>query len=245
MKFLDADGSFVGCIGTAIDATERKLAEDALATVSGRLIEAQEKERTRIARELHDDISQSLALLAIELQRFKDILPNSPANLRNQAQQLVDSATEISSAVHALSHELHSSKLEVLGLVPAMRGFCAELAKKQGLEIKFSHEGIQLSVPQEISLCLFRVMQEALQNAVKHSEVRHFEVNVQGSSTEIHLTVQDSGVGFDPESTLNNQGLGLISMRERVNLVKGAFLITSTPQSGTEISVRAPLSARG
>jgi signal transduction histidine kinase len=211
--------------------------------MSGRLIQAHEEERHRLARELHDDINQDLALLAIELQGFKGVLPDSPANLRNQAQQLFERASEISSAVHALSHQLHSSKLEVLGLVAAMRGFCAELAKKQEVKINFSHEGIPLPVPQEISLCLFRVMQEALHNAVKHSGAQDFEVKLQGSPAEIHLTVQDSGVGFDPQLTLNNQGLGLISMRERVHLVKGTFLITSKPQSGTEISVRVPLSA--
>jgi signal transduction histidine kinase len=141
----NAEGSFAGSIGSAIDVTERKLAEDPLAIVSGRL-KAQEKERARIARELHDDINQNHALLAIELQGFRDILPDSPANLHNQAQQLFERASEISSAVHVLSHELHSSKLEVLGLVAATRGFCA--VETSHTEVKYIDNLLSSQLPE-------------------------------------------------------------------------------------------------
>jgi signal transduction histidine kinase len=151
--------------------------------------------------------------------------------------------SEISAGVQSLSHELHSSKLEYLGLVSAMRGFCKEFSEKHKVEVAFASEGIPPTVPPEISLCLFRVMQEGLQNAVKHSGVRFFEVELRGSPTDIQLTVRDSGVGFDPELIKDTPGLGLVSMQERVRLVKGAILITSRPLSGTEINVRVPLQA--
>ena len=124
-----------------------------------------------------------------------------------------------------------------------MKGFCRELGDKHKVEIDFNSEGIPSGVPPEVSLCLFRVMQEGLQNALKHSGVRLFEVKLHGSPTEIHLTVRDSGAGFDPELVKDTQGLGLISMRERVRLVKGTISIRSKPQFGTEINVRVPLSA--
>jgi signal transduction histidine kinase len=124
-----------------------------------------------------------------------------------------------------------------------MKGFCKEFGDKHKVEVAFDSEGIPSGVPSEVSLCLFRVMQEGLQNALKHSGVRFFEVKMHGSPAEIHLTVRDSGVGFDPELAKDTEGLGLISMQERVRLVKGTISITSRPHSGTEINVRVPLSA--
>jgi PAS domain S-box-containing protein len=239
---LNGDGSFAGYIGSAADITERKEAEEALSTVSGRMIRAQEEERRRIARELHDDINQRLALLAVELRNFGDLLPDSLSTLRNYTQQLFERTSGISEDVQALSHELHSSRLEYLGLVAAMRSFCTEFGAQQKAEIDFAHSNVPSPLPRDISLCLFRILQEALRNGVRHSGAQHFEVNVQGSPAEIHLTVRDSGAGFDPKLAENTQGLGLISMQERVRLVKGTFSITSRPQSGTEISVRVPLS---
>jgi signal transduction histidine kinase len=150
---------------------------------------------------------------------------------------------EISAGVQSLSHELHSSKLEYLGLVSAMKSFCKEFGGKHKLEIDFSSEGIPSDVPPEISMCLFRVTQEGLQNALKHSGVRFFEVKMHGSPTDIQLTVRDLGKGFDPELAKDTPGLELVSMQERVRLVKGTISITSRPQSGTEINVRVPLSA--
>ena len=211
--------------------------------MSRKLLEAHEQERTRIARDLHDDISQQLALLLVEIQTMKGAPATSARELRNRLNALEKRTLEIATDVHSLSHELHSSKLEYLGLIPAMRGFCREYGEKHKVNIAFSGEGVPPSVPQEISLCLLRVMQEGLQNALKHSGTRFFEVQVHGSPAEIHLTVRDSGVGFDPELVMDAPGLGLVSMQERVKLVKGTISITSKPQSGTEINVRVPLSA--
>jgi signal transduction histidine kinase len=211
--------------------------------MSGKLLEAQEQERARIARELHDDINQRLALLSVEIQRMKEVSPVTYGELRSRMDELGKRTSEISDVVQSLSHELHSSRLEYLGLVSAMKSFCKEFGDKHKVEIDFNSEGIPSGIPPEVSLCLFRVLQEGLHNGLKHSGVRFFEVKLNGSLSEIHLTVRDSGVGFDPELARGSQGLGLVSMQERVRLVKGTISITSRPQSGTEINVRVPLSA--
>jgi signal transduction histidine kinase len=239
---VEIDGELCG-LTVIVDITERKLADEAVAGMSRNLLEAQEQERRRIGRELHDDINQRLALLAVEIDRMKEVSPVTYGELRNRMDELGKRTSEISAVVQSLSHELHSSKLEYLGLVSAMKSFCKEFGGKHKLEIDFSSEGIPSDVPPEISMCLFRVTQEGLQNALKHSGVRFFEVKMHGSPTDIQLTVRDLGKGFDPELAKDTPGLGLVSMQERVRLVKGTISITSRPQSGTEINVRVPLSA--
>jgi PAS domain S-box-containing protein len=241
--FFDEQGRIVRMVGMVADITERKLAEEALSRIGGRLIEAHEEERTWIARELHDDISQRLALLVNQLEGLEKDLPNSAVTASTYIHELGKQASEICDEVQAISHRLHSSKLRYLGIVAAAKSFCQEFSGQQKVEIDFTPVDIPPSVPEEISLCLFRVLQEALHNAVKHSGVRHFEVQLRGASGEIQLTIRDFGVGFDPEEAMmNNRGLGLISMRERISLVQGTFSIASKPQWGTEINVRVPLS---
>jgi signal transduction histidine kinase len=235
----------VRMIGMVADVTERKLAEEALSKVGGRLIEAHEEERTRIARELHDDIGQQLALLANNLALMEKDLPDSAVEVRNRIQEQLKRVHEIASDTQTMSHQLHSSKLRLLGIVAAAKGFCQELSEQQKVEIDFTHADIPPAMPEEISLCLFRVMQEALQNAVKHSGVQHFEAELSGVSDGIHLTVRDAGLGFDPEAVMNNRGLGLVSMQERVNLVKGTFSIDSRPERGTTIHAHLPLNTKG
>jgi signal transduction histidine kinase len=150
----------------------------------------------------------------------------------------------MSNDVHALSHRLHSSKLELLGLVRTIRSFCQELAKQRDVEIDFRHGEVPDFLPSQVSLCLYRILQEGLGNAVKHSGVRHFEVWLERVGDELQLTIRDSGVGFDPSMVMNKQGLGLISMRERINLVKGNLSITSKPGGGTQIQVRVPIAVQ-
>ena len=241
---FNADASFAGYIGSGIDVTERKQAEEALSSVSRRLIEAHEEERTWLARELHDDINQRIALLGVNLQNLKQDRAASESERRRRMGEACEQVAELGSDIQALSHRLHSSKLEYLGLVAASKGFCRELSDQQGVEINLHSEDIPKNLPQEIALCLFRVLQEALRNAVKHSGVRQFEVSLKAASNEIQLSVHDSGVGFDPEKPMNQHGLGLTSMKERLKLVEGKVSIESKLQSGTTIYARVPLAPR-
>ena len=238
---FNPDGSFAGYIGSCMDVTERKLAEEALSNVSSRLIEAQEQERTRIARDLHDDINQRLALLAIELERLKMDVPDLSVELFSRVDELRKYTADIASDIQALSHQLHSPRLEYLGVVAAMRGFCQEFGEKQKLEIDFKSHDLPTPVPSDISLSLFRVLQEALHNAAKHSGAKRFVVQFWGTLGEIHLTVSDTGVGFDLEAAMKGRGLGLVSMQERVRLVNGTISIASKLTRGTEIAVRVPV----
>jgi signal transduction histidine kinase len=237
----DEGGQIVGLRGTVQDITERKRAEDALSGFSRKLIEAQEQERTRIARELHDDIGQRLALFAIELEETTENLPDSAEKVRSRMEELRKRMFEISTDVQALSHELHSSKLQYLGVVAAMTSFCKEFGEQQKVEVDFIPADIPHTVPEEVSLCLFRVLQEALHNAVKHSGVRHFEVELRGASDAIHLTMRDLGLGFDPEGAMKGRGLGLTSMQERLKAVNGELSINSQPKRGTTIHACVPL----
>jgi PAS domain S-box-containing protein len=241
--------------GMARDVTDRKRAQEALHQrdmelaeaqrgVSRRLIEAQEQERTRIARELHDDFGQRLALLTIELELLQQNSSDLPAEVRSRMGELRKRTSEIATDIQSLSHELHSSRLEYVGIAAAMRGFCQEFGEQQKVEIDFRTHDLPSSLPPDISLCLFRVLQEALHNSAKHSGVRYFEVRLSGTSDEVHLTVSDSGAGFDREAAKEARGLGLISMEERLKLLNGTFSIESQHKRGTTIRAHVPLSAR-
>jgi PAS domain S-box-containing protein len=237
------DGSFAGYIGSCVDITVRKQAEEALSGMAGKLIEAQEQERVRIARELHDDINQRLALLAIELEQVQQQAPDTVPELRTRIGVLHNQTEQISGDVQKMSHELHSSKLENLGIVPAVRGFCKEFGERHKVEIDFRSHDVPRHLPGAVSVCLFRVTQEALQNAVKYSGVRRFDVELWASAEEIHLSVSDSGKGFDTEATMIGTGLGLTSMQERVKLVNGELSIKSQRNHGTTIHACVPISS--
>lgn len=239
---FDQQGKLLRIVGMVADITERKLAEAAFADVSRRLIEAQEQERNRIARELHDHIGQRLALLAIELEQFQQDPPEL-ADVRRRMGELEKQAREIASDVQALSHELHSAKLEYLGLVVAMRAHCQELAEQTTMKVDFKGQDVPSPLPPHISLCLFRVLQEALRNAVKHSGARQVEVGLWGTSDGIQLAVSDHGIGFDREAAKQSRGLGLVSMEERLKLLNGTLSIESRPNRGTTIRARVPLSS--
>ena len=233
--WLTLDWETGGILIFAEEITRRKQADEALASVSRRLIESQEQERSRIARELHDDISQQLALVAVEL----DHLDRSGSH--NKFQESKERVMAIAAAVQRLSHKLHSSKLEYLGLATAAKSFCKEFSEAHNVQIDFTQNGVPRELRPEVSLCLFRVLQEALQNAVKYSGVNHFDVRLCGTSTDIRLTVKDFGRGFEVDDAIKTHGLGLVSMRERVNLVNGEIVIESQPTAGTEIKVHVPL----
>jgi PAS domain S-box-containing protein len=235
------DGSFAGYIGSCNDISERKLAQEALSTVSRRLIEAHEEERTWIARELHDDVNQRLALATVNLDILKRELPDSVAEARRRVSELVIQIRELGNDVQALSHRLHSSKLEYLGLTAAITTFCREFAERKGVQIDLECDAIPRTVPGEISLCLFRVLQEALQNASKHSGSQRYQVSIKSGVNEIGLTVSDSGIGFDPQQAMQGKGLGITSMRERLNLVAGELYIDSRSPNGVIVRARVPV----
>ena len=240
---FEPDGSFAGYIGSCIDVTDRERAEEALATMGRRLIEAHEEERTRIARELHDDINQRLALLAVELEQWNQGIPETASNLHNLAQQARQRLFDITRDVQSLSHGLHSSKLEYLGITVAANSYCKEFAEQHKVHVEFNHSEIPRSLRAEASLTLFRVLQEALQNAVKHSRAREFRVELGGTSNEVHVSVSDPGVGFDQTAAMGGRGLGLISMRERLQLVRGSLAIESKVGRGTTIRATVPVEA--
>lgn len=238
-----SSGNIGGILIFAEDITQRKHAEEDLSGMTRKVIEAQEQERTRIARDLHDDIAQRLVLLTIDLEELSNKAMDD--RLRTSLGELNKRVSDMVTDVQSLSHELYSSKLEYLGLSAAVKGFCDEYSVHQRAEIEFSSHDLPTDIPPEISLCLFRVLQQALQNAVKHSGVKHFEVQLWGTQTEIRLTVRDLGVGFDVEAALKSQGIGLSSMTERTRLVGGELSIDSHPRRGTTIHVRVPFRPSG
>jgi PAS domain S-box-containing protein len=240
---FDQSRSFAGYIGSCIDVTERKQAEEDLLSMTRRVIEAQEQERARIARELHDDIGQRVSLLAVNLAQLEQSLLK-PVEVRDRIGELQKETCEIATDIHTLSHHLHSSRLEYLGMAAVMRSFCQEFGKQTKVRINFQSQDLPSLVPPDISLCLFRVLQESLQNSAKHSGAQHVEVELWGTPDEIHLVVSDSGSGFDSEGAKRSLGLGLISMEERLRVVKGTFSIESQAKRGTKIHARVPLGSR-
>jgi PAS domain S-box-containing protein len=237
---VNGDGSFAGFIGSAIDMTDQKLAHQALEKVSGQLIEAQEKERNRIARELHDDISQKLALLSIELERANRARSGSPAQAQTSFEEVRKRCAEVASDVQSLSHQLHSSRLDYMGIVAAIQGFCNELSKKHAVNVEFEHNDVPRNLPNDVSLCLFRIAQEALHNAVKHSGVSEFKVELYRAADELQLIVADKGAGFDVQEARRKGGLGLLSMQERIHLVHGRLNVESAPGLGTRVIATVP-----
>lgn len=218
----------------------RKQMEDALCSVGSRVIEAEERERRRIAHDLHEGIGQRVTLLVINIQRFKAASPDT-ADVPSPMDVLLKESSEILIDVKTLAHELYSLRLEYIGITGAMRGFCQEYGLKHRVEIDFRSTGVPSVIPPELSLCLFRVLQEALHNAVEHSGVWRFGVQLNGTSKEIHLRVNDFGVGFNLENAKTSRGLGINHMKERLKLVKGTLSIDSQPRRGTTIHACVPL----
>ncbi len=236
----NADGAVGGILVLAEDITRRKQMEEELAGMSRKLVEAQEQERARIARELHDDIGQRLAMLTIDLDQVQQNWPDLPTEVFRRMLELRKQTKQISAGVQSLSHDLHSSQLEHLGVVTGIKSWCREFGERQGMQIDYGHD-VRSTLPNEVGLCLFRVLQEALHNAAKHSGVKRIEVQLREESGEIHLSVRDLGRGFDIEAARQGRGLGLTSMQERVRLVSGTIAIESKPMGGTTIHVRVPL----
>ena len=243
------DGAIYRMIGTFTDVTDRKRADDALidreATLrasyaqiqdlAGRLIGAQETERKRLARELHDDLSQQVSLMAIEVDQLRQTAPD----FADHRLRVADYAAAIASSVHQLSHRLHPFKLEALGLVSAVASVCVDISAQHRLAVEFRHDRVPVRLPPDVSLCLFRIVQEGLQNVAQHSEAQRASVYLSGAMGGLELTITDSGIGFDPG--IKGTGLGLVSIRERVHFLGGQLAIHSAPGVGTRLDVQVPL----
>jgi PAS domain S-box-containing protein len=240
---FDAAGKPVLMRGSSLDNTARKLAEEAAYDLSGRLIHAQEEEQIRLARDLHDDLSQSLALLSVELEMFGQSPPAERGQIGGRMQEFSAQVKRLSSEVHRLSHELHPAKLEQLGLVAAVRGFCKEFAVAHEMAIEFADRSVPRAVPEDTALCLYRIAQEALNNVVRHSGGTAARVELTMEGSELRLSVADDGVGFDPETLRANGSLGLVSMGERARFVHGRLSVESYAGKGTRVEVRVPIAA--
>lgn len=226
--------------GASVDITRRKKAEEAVHELSSKLINAQEKERARLARELHDGLSQNLALLSIQLSE----LGKAPVNrnqIKHRVELLVREIELLATDVHRISHELHPAKLGQLGLGAALKGLCRELTETYPIDVLCEAENLPRSLPDDLSLCLYRIVQESLQNVVRHSGARHARVALRVESAEVRLNISDDGSGFDTDSRKSEESLGLISMEERVRAQSGALRIESSADGrGTRIEVNIP-----
>jgi len=203
----------------------------------GRLIVSQEAERARIARDLHDDVGQRLALLSIDLDNLAAGTRKSP-QWSASFQKIKNRVAELSKELHVLSRQLHPSKIETLGLVSAIDICCREVSAQHKLMVKFTHQQVPADVPGDVALSLYRIVQEALHNVVKHSGAALAEVRLAPSGDDLELLIADKGRGFKPGS---HEGLGLVSMKERAHFLRGRIAIQSTPSGGTRIRVRVPL----
>jgi signal transduction histidine kinase len=219
---------------------ELRKSRDTQVQLSGHLIDAQEKERSRLASELHDDFSQRLALLAFGLQNTAETLPDSPDAMKQTLDEFRHSVIELSDDLHNLSHQLHSSTLDTLGLVTGLRSLCKEFGARQGIEIDFTSEGVPHTVRSEVSLCLFRIVQEGLQNLKKHSGTKTAQLSLRNIGDKLLLSLCDEGMGFDA-NRLEKSGLGILSMQGRARLLGGEFEIRSKPGTGTRIEAWVPL----
>jgi PAS domain S-box-containing protein len=236
------DGSFVGYVGCCIDISDQKEARTILSDLSGRLLRAGEEERARIACELHDDINQRLALLANRIQ-------NSESGTADPLQKKELSETwrltnEIATDIQHISHQLHPSKLQYLGLATTIRDLCREFSKQHRIAVECVLQDLPQELDENVSLSLFRVVQESLHNVAKHSRAQHATVRLTYRSGMIHLFISDDGVGFDPLHKPGDHGLGLISMRERMRSVGGEFSIWSKPFLGTQVAGDIPATAK-
>ena len=211
----------------------RSIANDI--SVSGRLISLAEEERRHLARELHDDIGQRLSLLAVELDTLKNDF-HSEDELRERLAVALTGLQELAADVHNLSHRLHSAKLQHLGLSTALKEVCRQMAGQHQIEIDL-HADNASSLPEDVSLCFYRVAQEALNNAVKHSHSRRVEVHLDNRHEQLFLQIKDFGIGFDPAVPV--EGLGLATMRERLRMLGGTLSIRSIAGRGTELIAKA------
>jgi len=242
-KFLE-NGEFAGYIGCCLDINDHKETKAALSELSGRLIRAQEEERSRIARDLHDDINQRMALLANGLQGFVQASDATYQNGQRPLRELWQLTTDIATDIQQISHRLHPTKLHYLGLGTAVRDLCQEFSKQHKIEVECVVVDLPRDLDDTVSLSLFRTTQESLRNIAKHSNAHHVKVELTRQGTRIRLRVSDDGIGFILDDPGAKHGLGLVSMRERLRAVEGDLSIWSRPSFGTQVEGTAPATVR-
>ena len=242
---FNSDGSFAGYVGCCMDISELRQARATVIEFSGRLIRAGEEERARIARELHDDINQRLALLANRIQEC-DQSTSAHTNLmqKKELREIWRLTNEIATDIQHMSHQLHPSKLHYLGLAATVRQLCKEFSEQHKIEVDCTVKDLPDDLEENVSLNLFRTVQESLRNVFKHSQAHHVKVELSCESNVVQLRVSDDGIGFNPEHMGATHGLGLISMQERLRSVGGEFSIWSKPSLGTQVQGRVPISAK-
>jgi two-component system NarL family sensor kinase len=241
---MSLDGRLVGCYGIYQDITERKKAEEGLRNLTFRVMQIQEEERARIARELHDDVSQRLGVLTFQLDQVLEDSLQAESPSSRQLISLSKIAHQLCGDIQHLTRHLHPSHVEIAGLVSAVSGFCGEYARQNGFEVEFTHSRVPDVLPQEVKLCLYRVAQEAIRNSQRHSGCRRVRVELIGSPEAIRLRVSDAGRGFEPNSARSFDGLGLVSMTERVKSLGGQFRVQSKPGTGTSVEASVPLAQK-
>jgi PAS domain S-box-containing protein len=237
---IAGNGRLEGFIGFCCDVTAQREAEWTLAEMAQRVVAAQEEERSRIGRELHDGLGQQAALLAVQLAALAHNPRCSRGDLRKGLIETERSLQELALAIHDLSHRLHPAKLKLLGLVNTLEALCRDLSREGSVPVRFAAADVPPDVPESVALCVFRVTQEALQNAVKHSGAQGIDLRLSASGSRLTLRVSDKGRGFDPLAS-EATGIGLLTMRERVELCGGTLTIDARPAGGTTIEANLPL----
>ena len=226
-------------VGVVFDNTERKQADQERLDLAGRLINAQEQERSRLARELHDDFGQRLAMLASDLALAEEMAKEP--KVCEELHRLSSAIHEIGTDLISVSHRLHSSTLEALGLTAGVRSFCADFSSQHAIEVEFVDKHVSKSTNPDTALCLFRIVQEGLRNVSTHSRATRVDICLEGNAKAIFLTLSDDGVGFKFSDRVASHGLGLRSMTERARILGGTFEVQSWPGQGTRIAVTVPL----
>ncbi|HEY1801534.1 MAG TPA: PAS domain-containing protein [Terriglobales bacterium] len=239
------DGSYAGHVGTRVDLSSYKKKAKDNPQIQFSLLLGQEAERKRIARELHDDIGQRLALLGVTLDEIKQLLPNASVStpLRTKLKEVRESVDTLASDTHRISHNLHPSMLAHLGLVPALRRLCKEFSSQAHISVEFISKDLSVQIPQEVAIAVFRIAQECLANVAKHSNARVARVQLSQNRGSLHLVIADSGKGFDVKQA-HSKGLGLISTCERTRMIGGRIEIDSAISRGTTVDLRVPIAGR-